>query len=277
MTSPTAPSLASLRPLVRPTPAHCRPPPLLLSPARPPPPLPSPPPPSAGEILSIHITLDPETNLSRGFGFVSFNKPMDAAAAMASLNGYTIMGKRLKVMLKNGTGGPPPITYPMPYASSAPGSPLAAGSSSRGSSSAGSSGYSGYSGSGGGGGGSGGGGNSLLPHFPILRPAAMHPVIPAPAMLNQHNPEENYMFQPIPASEGGGGSGAAMGAAPPAFCAGAASTALITPYASRATITATAGMAATPFAAVPQPILAKPPSPTMGAAASPSTAGDMES
>lgn len=45
-----------------------------------------------------------ETGKSRGFGFVSYDNPESAIRAIHSMNGITIMNKRLKVELKKGDG-----------------------------------------------------------------------------------------------------------------------------------------------------------------------------
>jgi len=53
-----------------------------------------------GAILSTHVYRDKMSGRSRGFGFVSFDAVSSAEKAIASLNGYQVGGKRLKVMLK---------------------------------------------------------------------------------------------------------------------------------------------------------------------------------
>ena len=53
-----------------------------------------------GNLLSVRIMTEYGTHRSRGFGFVSFDKPKSAAEAIIAMNGYPIGKKRLKVQLK---------------------------------------------------------------------------------------------------------------------------------------------------------------------------------
>jgi RNA recognition motif-containing protein len=53
-----------------------------------------------GTPLSAHVFVDPATNLSKGFGFVSFSDPSTAQQAIAAMNGLQIGNDRLKVELK---------------------------------------------------------------------------------------------------------------------------------------------------------------------------------
>ena len=50
-----------------------------------------------GPIIRAEITLDKETGVSKGFGFVSFATLEAADAAIAAMNGAMIAGKRLSV------------------------------------------------------------------------------------------------------------------------------------------------------------------------------------
>ena len=59
-----------------------------------------------GRLESVKVARNPLTQASRGFGFVKFVRTSDAAAALASLNGFAIGNKRLKVPL------PPVFVYP---------------------------------------------------------------------------------------------------------------------------------------------------------------------
>lgn len=62
-----------------------------------------------GQVLSAKVFIDKNTNLSKCFGFVSYDNPISASNAIQAMNGFQIGIKRLKVQLKksklNGTGG----------------------------------------------------------------------------------------------------------------------------------------------------------------------------
>lgn len=53
-----------------------------------------------GNVLSAKVFIDKQTNLSKCFGFVSYDNPLSAATAIQSMNGFQIAAKRLKVQLK---------------------------------------------------------------------------------------------------------------------------------------------------------------------------------
>jgi len=53
-----------------------------------------------GNVVSAKVFIDKQTNLSKCFGFVSYDTPMAAQAAITSMNGFQIGMKRLKVQLK---------------------------------------------------------------------------------------------------------------------------------------------------------------------------------
>lgn len=53
-----------------------------------------------GNVLSAKVFIDKQTNLSKCFGFVSYDNPLSAATAIQSMNGFQIASKRLKVQLK---------------------------------------------------------------------------------------------------------------------------------------------------------------------------------
>uniref|UniRef100_A0A671MGT0 CUGBP Elav-like family member 3 n=1 Tax=Sinocyclocheilus anshuiensis TaxID=1608454 RepID=A0A671MGT0_9TELE len=53
-----------------------------------------------GNVISAKVFVDRATNQSKCFGFVSFDNPASAQAAIQSMNGFQIGMKRLKVQLK---------------------------------------------------------------------------------------------------------------------------------------------------------------------------------
>ncbi|XP_022906115.1 CUGBP Elav-like family member 1 isoform X2 [Onthophagus taurus] len=53
-----------------------------------------------GQVISAKVFIDKQTNLSKCFGFVSFDNPNSAQAAISAMNGFQIGTKRLKVQLK---------------------------------------------------------------------------------------------------------------------------------------------------------------------------------
>ena len=55
-----------------------------------------------GNVISSKVFIDRATNQSKCFGFVSFDNPTSAQAAIGAMNGFQIGMKRLKVLfLKN--------------------------------------------------------------------------------------------------------------------------------------------------------------------------------
>jgi RNA recognition motif-containing protein len=50
-----------------------------------------------GEVSSVKIILDKETNRSRGFGFIEMTDSESAQQAINELNGYSFLGKELVV------------------------------------------------------------------------------------------------------------------------------------------------------------------------------------
>lgn len=59
-----------------------------------------------GNVISAKVFLDKMTNMSKGFGFVSYDNPTSAAAAIQAMDGFQIGMKRLKVQLKKPRGSP---------------------------------------------------------------------------------------------------------------------------------------------------------------------------
>lgn len=53
-----------------------------------------------GNVISAKVFIDKVTNLSKCFGFVSYDTPMEAQSAIQAMNGFQIGTKRLKVQLK---------------------------------------------------------------------------------------------------------------------------------------------------------------------------------
>ena len=60
---------------------------------------------AVGEITDSIVMRDRETGRSRGFGFVTFASPDDAASAVEQLNEGDLDGRRVKVNLANARGG----------------------------------------------------------------------------------------------------------------------------------------------------------------------------
>lgn len=53
-----------------------------------------------GQILSAKVFIDKTSNLSKCFGFVSFDNVDSAQAAIRTMNGFQVLNKRLKVQPK---------------------------------------------------------------------------------------------------------------------------------------------------------------------------------
>ncbi|KAM3718555.1 CUGBP Elav-like family member [Dirofilaria immitis] len=60
-----------------------------------------------GSIISAKVFIDKQTNLSKCFGFVSYDNVVSAQNAISALNGFQIGSKRLKVQLKRGKDNKP--------------------------------------------------------------------------------------------------------------------------------------------------------------------------
>jgi CUG-BP- and ETR3-like factor len=59
-----------------------------------------------GTILSAKVFIDKATNLSKCFGFVSYDNAISAHLAIQAMNGFQIGPKRLKVQLKRAKDKP---------------------------------------------------------------------------------------------------------------------------------------------------------------------------
>merc|ERR1740121_1615747 len=59
---------------------------------------------SHGTVISAKVMKELGTGRSRGFGFVSYEDRVSAATAIKKMQGYKILGKRLKVEFKKGDG-----------------------------------------------------------------------------------------------------------------------------------------------------------------------------
>jgi CUG-BP- and ETR3-like factor len=53
-----------------------------------------------GNVVSAKVFIDKNTNLSKCFGFVSYDNPLSAQASIQAMNGFQVGAKRLKVQLK---------------------------------------------------------------------------------------------------------------------------------------------------------------------------------
>lgn len=54
-----------------------------------------------GPLVSCNLALDKDTQKTRGFGFVTFERVEDAERAMQGLNGFPMYGKTLKVTVSD--------------------------------------------------------------------------------------------------------------------------------------------------------------------------------
>ncbi|KAI1699051.1 RNA recognition motif domain-containing protein [Ditylenchus destructor] len=59
-----------------------------------------------GKVLSAKVFVDKQTNLSKCFGFVSYDNATSAQNAISAMNGFSIGSKRLKVQLKRNKDKP---------------------------------------------------------------------------------------------------------------------------------------------------------------------------
>jgi RNA recognition motif-containing protein len=56
-----------------------------------------------GELMSARVIVDRQTKHPKGYGFVKYRCPKQAAIAMVAMNGFEIHGKRLKVTAARGS------------------------------------------------------------------------------------------------------------------------------------------------------------------------------
>ena len=61
-----------------------------------------------GNVISAKVFIDKQTNLSKCFGFVSYDNPASAQTAIQAMNCFQIGTKRLKVQLKRSKEAPKP-------------------------------------------------------------------------------------------------------------------------------------------------------------------------
>jgi len=57
---------------------------------------------SFGRVISARVQTDKDSGRSRGYGFVCYDHPDGARAAIKTMNGFSVGGKRLKVTVKKG-------------------------------------------------------------------------------------------------------------------------------------------------------------------------------
>ncbi|XP_075495042.1 uncharacterized protein LOC142532610 [Primulina tabacum] len=67
-----------------------------------------------GKIIKAAVIKDPMTGLSKGYGFVEFDKSTDASAAVTYMNGYKMAGKVLAVRIAGQKPVPAPPPTPVP-------------------------------------------------------------------------------------------------------------------------------------------------------------------
>lgn len=52
-----------------------------------------------GTIRKSNLVFNPETGVSKGYGFVEFTTPAEAGVAVQALNGYSFKGRKITVEL----------------------------------------------------------------------------------------------------------------------------------------------------------------------------------
>ena len=61
-----------------------------------------------GKICEVKVILDRDTGRSRGFAFVTFERPEDAQKALQAMDGASILGRNVRVSVaEERRGGPP--------------------------------------------------------------------------------------------------------------------------------------------------------------------------
>jgi len=58
-----------------------------------------------GTLLRAEITVDKDTGVSKGFGFVSYDNPMSADAALSAMNGAMVGGRQIRIEKTAEDGG----------------------------------------------------------------------------------------------------------------------------------------------------------------------------
>ncbi|OMJ87932.1 hypothetical protein SteCoe_10259 [Stentor coeruleus] len=65
-----------------------------------------------GNVISARIMCEKESGRSKGYGFISYDSKVSAVNAVKMMNGYQVLGKRLKVEIKKGEYLPEYVIYP---------------------------------------------------------------------------------------------------------------------------------------------------------------------
>ena len=65
-----------------------------------------------GKLISARIMCEKDSGRSKGFGFISYDNNLSARNAVKSMNGFQVLGKRLKVEIKKGEYLPEYVKYP---------------------------------------------------------------------------------------------------------------------------------------------------------------------
>ncbi len=62
-----------------------------------------------GNVISARVMTEPKTGKSKGFGFVSFDRPESAIKAKEAMDGFLIEKKKLSVTFKQNDGSSYPL------------------------------------------------------------------------------------------------------------------------------------------------------------------------